>query len=140
MTTVTTTTTAMAPSSAVVTVRKPRVALYTICVIFGFLSFISIVGSMLFSYPLGGFLGYSTGIMLDIGGVLMAYTAYKLPRGGWNIYKLAVGLMLAEFGWSVYKVFIYHESESQVFFVANVIALVLLLTGPVRRYSASVRP
>src|SRR4051795_10286153 len=94
------TTTASTPVETQRTNRKPRVAIYSICAIFTFLAFISIVGSMLFSYPLGGFLGYTCGILLDTGGVGMAYCASKLPRGRWSTYKLAVGLMVAEFGWS----------------------------------------
>src|SRR4051812_36002670 len=120
--------------------RKPRIAIYSVCAIFTFLAFISIVGSLLFSYPLGGLVGYTSGICLDIGGVGMAYCAYKLPRREWATYKLAVGLMVAEFAWCFYKVFIYHETESTMFFVAAVLALVLLVSGPVRRYYTAARP
>src|SRR3954469_21390253 len=132
-------TTGTAPVEAGRTARNPRVAIYSICAIFTFLALISIVGSMLFSYPLGGFLGYTCGILLDIGGVGMAYCAYKLPRGRWSTYKLAVGRRGAEFGWSFYKVFIYHESEGTLFFAVTVIALLLLASGPVRRFCSDGR-
>jgi len=126
----------MVPEQASAQTKKPMVTLCITSALFAFLTFICIVGSLLFSYPLGGIVGWSTGIGLDIAGVLMAYCAFKLPAGEVKAYRVGLGVMAAFFCWSFYKVFIYHESESTLFFVVTVVAIVLLLRPSVRRYHA----
>ena len=137
-TTATTNTTTRASATdqapAVTRPKRPWLVLVPLMAIFGFLAFISIVGSFLFSYPLGGLLGYTSGVLLDIGGVLMVICALRLPRGEPGIYKLAVGVMTAEVLWSFYKVFIYGEHESSVFLAASVAAWLLLRSRSLRRY------
>lgn len=113
---------------------KPWPVLVPVSALFGFLAFISIVGSFLFSYPLGGLLGYGTGVALDAGGVLMVICALRLHRGEPGIYKLAVVVMSAEVLWSFYKVVIYGEHESSLFLAAAVTAWLLLRTRRMRRY------
>jgi hypothetical protein len=118
-------------------VRKPRAELVALTAIHMFLAFISIVGSFLFSYPLGGIEGWTYGIGLDVAGVLMIVAAWNLPKGSVSVIKLARSLMIAEFAWCTYKVFIYGETESGLFFVASTVALILLFSGRVRRYVAA---
>ena len=114
--------------------KKPWLVLVPLTALFGFLAFISIVGSFLFSYPLGGLLGYGSGVALDVAGVLMVICALRLHQGEAGIYKLAVGVMSAEVLWSFYKVVIYGEHESSLFLAASVAAWILLRSRRLRRY------
>jgi len=117
----------------------PKVELYVSTAILCLLAFLSIVGAFLFSFPLGGIIGWCTGIPLLIGGTLMVVAAYNLPLGKTWAIRLGRYLMAAEFAWSFYKLFIYGESESGMFFVLCVVAGLLLLSPRVRRYESALR-
>ncbi len=117
------------------TVRRPRLALWATSAICSFLAFISIVGSLMFSFTLGTVAGYLGGVVLILGGIGLAFCGVALHRGGRGVYRLAVGLAAAELAWCSYKVFIYGETESTLFFVLAVALAALLALPSVRRFA-----
>lgn len=127
--------TTAAPSPAPETTRmRPPAELHVIRGLFVLLAFVSIVGSFLFAWPMGGLSGIATGLALDVAGVLFLVAAVKLPSGERWVANLARWLAGLEVAWSFYKVVIYNETESTGFLVAAVLATLLLWSPRVRRF------
>lgn len=128
--------TATTSPSAAARQLRPPVELHVIRLLFVLLAFVSIVGSFLFAWPVGGLSGIATGLALDVAGVLFLVAAIKLPTGEQWVANLARWLAGLEVAWSFYKVFIYNETESAGFLVAATLATLLLWSPRVRRFFA----
>ena len=94
------------------------------------------VGALIFHVP-GTLLANALLAVLLVGALAMIATAVQLHRGRplvWNLARTLAGLHLL---WSLYKVFIYGETESFPFLIAGILALSLLHLPASRRYVAS---
>jgi hypothetical protein len=60
----------------------------------GLMAFVSVVGSFLFAFPMGGLLGYIIGTLLIIFGICYATIAWRLRRGERAVWIAALVLSI----------------------------------------------
>ena len=60
---------------------RPPVTVWILTPLIGLMSFVCIVGSFLFAFPMGGLLGYIIGTLLIVFGIGYAIIAWRLRRG-----------------------------------------------------------
>ncbi len=79
-------------SSQAAVAARPPVTVWILTFLIGAMAFVSVVGSFLFSFPLGGLLGYSIGTLLIVFGIGYATLAWRLRRGERAVWFAALGL------------------------------------------------
>ena len=97
---------------------------------------VTTVGAIVFYVP-GTLLATATLVTLLVGALALIGTAARLQRGQRPVWNLARTLVGAHLVWTIYKVFIYGETESFPFLIAGGLALTLLHVPSTRRYVAS---
>ncbi len=102
-------------------------------VLFALLGFFTTVGAFLFAFP-DGLGGFVFGSILVSAAILFVISAARLHKGETWVWNMARALVGAEIAWSIYKVFIYGETESAPFLVAAGLAAVLLHLPSVRAF------
>ena len=60
---------------------KPPVTVWILTILMGLMAFVSVVGSFLFAFPMGGLVGYTIGPLLIVFGICYAAIAWRLRRG-----------------------------------------------------------
>lgn len=120
-----------------VTGRRPPATVWILTALFAALAFFSVVGSLVFAFPLGGALGYTIGTLLLIAGVVYAFIAWHLRRGSRAIWTAALIVPVVHQG-GLAIVDMMREgripSEDYPFIAGALIIVILLLLPRTRRF------
>ena len=103
------------------------------------MAFFSVVGSFLFSFPLGGILGYSAVTLLLVAGIGYATIAWRLRRGERTVWTAVLVLpIVPTLGLNTLDLVLYGAipSEDYPFMGVALAIVVLLLLPPTRRFFA----
>ncbi len=73
---------------------RPPATVLLLTLLMGAMAFVSVVGSLLFAFPLGGFVGYIAGTLLIVAGIGYATIAWRMRRGEHAIWTAALVLPL----------------------------------------------
>ena len=60
---------------------RPPATVWIVTALMGVMAFVSVVGSFLFAFPMGGLLGYTVGTLLIVFGIGYVTLAWRLQRG-----------------------------------------------------------
>jgi len=71
---------------------KPPATVWILTALMGAMAFVSVVGSFLFAFPMGGPLGYIIGTLLIVFGISYATIAWRLRRGERAVWIAALVL------------------------------------------------
>lgn len=112
------------------------IALRVAAVLMFLIGTVTTVGAFVFYVP-GTLLATATLVTLLVGALALIATAARLHRGQRPVWNLARTLVGAHLVWTIYKVFIYGETESFPFLIAGSLALTLLHLPSTRRHVAS---
>ncbi len=121
---------------AAVAVRPP-VTVWILTLLTGLMAFVSIVGSFLFAFPMGGPLGYILGTLLVVFGVCYATIAWRLRRGERAVWIAALVLpVLHTLTLNITDLVLYGAipSEDYPFMGVALIVVVLLVLPTTRRF------
>jgi len=101
----------------------------------GMLAFVSIVGSFLFAFPLGGPLGYIVGTLLIVAGISYAIIAWHLRRGERAVWTAALVVPIVHtLGLNTLDLVLYGAIPSEDYpFMGVALAIVVLLLLPTTR-------
>lgn len=116
---------------------RPPATVWILTLLLGVMAFVSVVGAFLFSFPLGGLLGYSAGTLLLMAGIGYATIAWRLRRGERAVWTAAVGLPIVHtLGLNTLDLVLYGAipSEDYPFMGVALAIVVLLLLPPTRRF------
>ncbi|MDQ5852125.1 MAG: hypothetical protein M3380_08655 [Chloroflexota bacterium] len=118
---------------------RPPATVWILTLLLGAMAFVSVVGSFLFAFPLGGLLGYSAGTLLLMAGISYATIAWRLRRGERTVWTAALGLPVVHtLGLNTLDLVLYGAipSEDYPFMGVALAIVVLLLLPPTRRFFA----
>lgn len=118
---------------------RPPVTVWIITALMGLMAFVSIVGSFLFAFPMGGLLGYIVGTLLVVIGIGYATIAWRLRFGERTIWVAALALPIAHtLSLNTLDLVLFGAipSENYPFMVVVVIIVLLLLLPPTHRFFA----
>lgn len=116
---------------------KPPVTVWILTVLTGAMAFVSVVGSLKFSFPLGGLVGYTIGTLLIFAGVGYATIAWRLRRGERAVWVAALVLPVVHtLTLNTADLALYGAipSEDYPFMGAMIVILVLLVLPTTRRF------
>ena len=71
---------------------KPPATVWILTLLMIPMSFMCVVGSFLFAFPMGGLLGYTLGTLLIVAGILYVTVAWRLRRGERTVWTVALVL------------------------------------------------
>ena len=121
------------PATAV----RPPATVWILTVLMGAMAFVSVVGSFLFAFPMGGILGYTVGTLLIVAGIGYATIAWRLRRGERRVWVAALVLpILHTLGLNTTDLVLYGAipSEDYPFMGVALVIVVLLLLPATRRF------
>jgi hypothetical protein len=122
------------PVQTVVGTRPPA-TVWILTFLLSLMAFVSIVGSFLFSFPMGGPVGYTVGTLLIATGIGYATIVWRLRRGERAIWVAALILPIAHtLMLNTVDLVLYGAIPSEDYpFMGVVFIIVLLLLLPVTR-------
>ncbi len=118
---------------------RPPATVWILTLLMGAMAFVSIVGSFLFAFPLGGLLGYIVGTLLIVAGIGYATIAWRLRRGERAVWTAALVLPVVHtLGLNTLDLVLYGAipSEDYPFMGVGLVIVVLLLLPTTRRFFA----
>jgi hypothetical protein len=121
------------PATAV----RPPVTVWILTALMGAMAFVSVVGSFLFAFPMGGLLGYIIGTLLIIFGIGYATIAWRLRRGERALWIAALVLPIVHtLTLNTTDLVLYGAipSEDYPIMAVALVILVLLLLPTTRRF------
>jgi len=114
---------------------RPPATVWILTLLMGLMAFVSVVGSFLFAFPMGGLLGYLVGTLLIVVGIGYATIAWRLRRGERAVWNAALVLPIVHtLGLNSLDLLLYGAIPSEDFpFMGVVLAMVVLLVLPATR-------
>jgi hypothetical protein len=121
--------------AAVVAARRPPATVWILTPLLGLMAFVSVVGSFLFAFPMGGILGYTIGTLLVVFGIGYATIAWRLRRGERAVWFAALGLPVVHtLTLNTADLVLYGAIPSEDYpFMGVALVLVVLLLQPITR-------
>lgn len=116
---------------------SPPVTVWILTVLMGLMAFVSVVGSFLFAFPMGGLLGYIVGTLLIVFGIAYATIAWRLRRGERAVWIAALVLPIVHtLTLNTTDLVLYGAipSEDYPFMGIALVIVVLLLLPTTRRF------
>ena len=116
---------------------RPPATVWILTALMGAMAFVSIVGSFLFAFPMGGPLGYIVGTLLIVFGIGYATLAWRLRRGERGVWIAALVLPIVHtLTLNTTDLVLYGAipSEDYPFMGVALVILVLLLLPTTRRF------
>ncbi len=119
---------------ATVATRVPA-TVWILTLLMGAMAFVSVVGSLLFAFPLGGLVGYLTGALLIVAGIGYATIAWRLRRGEHAVWTAALVLPVVHtLSLNTLDLMLYGAIPSEDYPIMGVaLAIVVLLLLPTTR-------
>lgn len=121
------------PATAV----RPPATVWVLTALMGVMAFVSVVGSFLFAFPMGGLLGYIVGTLLIVFGIGYATIAWRLRRGERAVWIAALVLPIVHtLTLNTTDLVLYGAipSEDYPFMGVALVIVVLLLLPTTRRF------
>lgn len=118
---------------------RPPAAVWIVTLLMALMAFVSVVGSFLFAFPLGGALGYLLGPLLVVAGSGYAIIAWRLRRGERTVWTAALLLPIAHtLSLNTIDLVRYGAipSEDYPFIGVTLVIVLLLLLPGTRRFFA----
>ena len=114
---------------------RPPATVWILTLLIGAMAFVSVVGSFLFAFPLGGLLGYIVGTLLIVAGIGYATIAWRLRRGERAIWTAALILPIVHtLGLNTVDLVMYGAIPSEDYpFMGVALAIVALVLLPTTR-------
>ena len=114
---------------------RPPATVWILTLLMGAMAFVSVVGSFLFAFPLGGLLGYIVGTLLIVAGIGYATIAWRLRHGERAVWTAALVLPVVHtLGLNTLDLVLYGAIPSEDYlFMGVALALVVLLLLPTTR-------
>lgn len=119
------------------TATRPPATVWILTLLIGVMAFVSIVGSILFAFPMGGPLGYIVGTLLIVAGIGYAIIAWRLRRGERAVWTAALVLPIVhQLSLNTLDLVLYGAipSEDYPFIGVALVIVVLLLLPTTRRF------
>lgn len=115
---------------------RPPARIWLLTLLLGLMAFVSVVGSFLFAFPMGGFLGYSGGTLLIIAGIGYSIIVWRMRHGERTIWIAAIILPIVHtLGLNSLDLVLHGAIPSGDFpFMGVALAIVLLLLLPTTRH------
>ncbi len=116
---------------------KPPATVWILIALMGVMAFVSVVGSFLFAFPMGGLLGYIIGTLLIVFGIGYATIAWRLRRGERAVWIAALVLPIVHaLTLNTTDLVLYGAipSEDYPFMGVALVIVVLLLLPTTRRF------
>ncbi len=116
---------------------KSPVTVWILTALMGAMAFVSVVGSFLFAFPMGGLLGYIVGTLLIVFGIGYATIAWRLRRGERALWIAALVLPIVHtLTLNTTDLVLYGAipSEDYPIMAVALVILVLLLLPTTRRF------
>ncbi len=116
---------------------RPPATVWILTLLMGLMAFVSIVGSFLFAFPIGGLLGQIVGTLLIVAGIGYAIIVWRLRRGERAVWIAALVLpVIHTLGLNSLDLVLYGAipSEDYPFMAVGLIIVVLLLLPTTRRF------
>ena len=113
----------------------PPATVWILTLLIGALALVSVVGSFLFAFPLGGLLGYIAGTLLIVAGIGYATIAWRLRRGERAVWTAALVLPIVHtLGLNTLDLVLHGAIPSEDYpFMGVALAIVVLLLLPTTR-------
>jgi hypothetical protein len=120
---------------AAVAARRPPATVWILTPLMGLMAFVSVVGSFLFAFPMGGIVGYTIGTLLVLFGIGSATIAWRLRRGERAVWFAALGLPVVHtLTLNTADLVLYGAIPSEDYpFMGVTLVLVVLLLLPITR-------
>ncbi len=114
---------------------RPPVTVWILTLLVGAMAFVSVVGSFLFAFPMGGLLGYTIGTLLIVFGIGYAIIAWRLRRGERAVWIAALVLPIVHtLTLNTLNLVLYGAIPSEDYpFMGVTLAIVVLLLLPTTR-------
>ena len=114
---------------------RPPASVWILTLLIGVMAFVSVVGSFLFAFPLGGLLGYIAGTLLIVAGIGYATIAWRLRRGERAIWTATLILPIVHtLGLNTVDLVMYGAIPSEDYpFMGVALAIVALVLLPTTR-------
>ena len=114
---------------------RPPATVWILTFLLSLLALVSIVGSFLFSFPLGNLIGYTAGTLLIAAGIGYVTIVWRLRRGERAVWTAALVLPIAHtLMLNTLDLVLYGAIPSEDYpFMGIVLVVVLLLLLPVTR-------
>ena len=112
-----------------------RAIVWVLTLLMGLMAFVSVVGSFLFAFPMGGLLGYTIGTLLIVFGIGYAAIAWRLRRGERAVWIAALVLPIVHtLTLNTADLVLYGAIPSEDYpFMGVALAIVVLLLLPTTR-------